>query len=107
MHARDDQSRQLRVVFSDFESHFQLEPAGNCTVFGSYMPAYLTLIHQAIKEFQISDENQPKLDVLSTWFQSKVVNGKNVSERLAKAMATIARRPERMAGGAHSQKRKG
>jgi hypothetical protein len=71
------------------------------------MPAYLALIHRAIKEFQISDDNQPKLNILSAWFRSQDVNGKKVSERLAKAMASIVRRPESMRGGAHRQKRKG
>jgi hypothetical protein len=104
MHSRDDHPRQLRVVLSDFESHFRLKPAENCTVVGNYMPAYLGLMHRAIKEFQISDDHQPKLDTLIDWFRTQVVNGKNVSERLAKAMATIVRRPERMKGGAHRQK---
>jgi hypothetical protein len=107
MHAHDNHPRRLRVVLPDFERYFQLVTAGDNAAVGRYMPAYLALIHQAIRELQISDDNQPKLDTLSGWFRNQVVNGKNVSERLAKAMATIVRRPERMAGGAHSQKRKG
>jgi hypothetical protein len=107
MHSRDDHPRQLRVVRSDFERHFQLKPAGDNTAAGNYMPAYLALIHQAIKVFQISGDTQPKLDGLSEWFQRQDVNGKKVSKRLADAMATIARRPESMLGGAHRQKRKG
>jgi hypothetical protein len=107
MHARDNHPRQLRPVLSDFERYFQPKPAKDSTAGGSYMPAYLALIHQAIKEFQISDDNQQKLAVLSDWFQRQVVNGKKVSKRLADVMATIVRRPESMQGGAHRQKRKG
>jgi hypothetical protein len=105
MHPRDDHPRQLRVVLSDFERYFQPMTAGNAV--GSYMPAYLALIHRAIKELGISDDHQPKLETLINWFRSQAVDGNKVSERLAKAMATIARRPESMKGGAHSQKREG
>jgi hypothetical protein len=107
MHARDNHPRQLRPVLSDFERYFQLKAAKDNAAVGSYMPAYLALIHQAIEEFQITDDNQPKLNDLSTWFQDHDVNGKKVSERLANAMATIVRRPESMRGGARRQRRKG
>jgi hypothetical protein len=107
MHARDSNPRQLRVVLSDFERHFQLKPRIDNTAVPGYLPPYLALIHQAINHHQITDDNQPKVDVLSTWFQGQDVNGKKVSQRLANAMATIVRRPESMRGGARRQRRKG
>jgi hypothetical protein len=71
------------------------------------MPAYLQLIHQAISEFKITDDNQPKATALQEWFSQQTVAGEQVSGNLAKTMATIARLPERKKGGAHPRRSKG
>ena len=71
------------------------------------MPAYLALIHGAIKEFKISDENQPKAEALQAWFRTQTVNGEKVSKNLARAMTTICRSPERKKGGAFPRLAKG
>lgn len=67
---------------------------------GSYRTPYLDLIDQAIAEFQISDDVQPKKDNLVDWFKTQTVEGESVSENLAGAMATLVRLPASQRGGA-------
>jgi hypothetical protein len=97
----------VRVVRSGFKRHFQISDTGHGVENESYFPQFLALAHQAIEENAISDANQPKHETLFEWFRKHEVAGKQVSKRIAEALATIVRRPDRMQGGAHRARRKG
>jgi hypothetical protein len=91
----------LRVVRSDFERHFSLDnDQRKLAPSEGYMPGYLALIYRAIGEFNITDGNQPKAEVLRKWFETQLVEGEPISRNLAKALTTIVRRPDRKKGGA-------
>jgi hypothetical protein len=107
---RDNRPRFLRIVRASFEKHFKLSDLGaerHDQITHDYKPGFLDLIHQAISEFKISNENQPKAEELRSWFEGQTVAGEQVSANLAKAMTTIARLPERKKGGAVRQRRRG
>jgi hypothetical protein len=72
-----------------------------------YMPEYLQLIHRAIEEHKMRDDHQPKAETLQAWFRNQTVAGERISDNLARAMTTIARRPDRKRGGALKRPRKG
>jgi hypothetical protein len=101
----DNKPRVLRLVRSDFERQFKHRTVDRGVVTDGYMPGYLDLLHRAIKHFSISDDNQPKADELTAWFQQQSVNGERVSKNLARAMTTIVRRPDRKKGGAIAGRR--
>lgn len=99
----------LRLNVEDFKRQFSGTDAKTKTIYrtSDYMPAYLSLLHEAIAEFEITDENQPKATTLQDWFENKIVEGKPVSANLATKMATIVRRPDRQTGGAIPRRPKG
>ena len=95
MHARDDRPSRLRIFEADLTRY--LGPKTNQVARApyDYMPEYLALIHEAIDNFSINDDNQPKAEVLTAWFKNKIVDGSKVSDNLASAMTTIVRKAHR------------
>ena len=72
----------------------ELQPDCLCSV--GYTTAYLELMVRAIKELEISDENQPLIDTLVSWF---LENDATITKPDAKKMATFVRQPMMRAGG--------
>jgi hypothetical protein len=107
MNPRDSRPRYLRIVVSDFERHFLRSRDERRVMWDGYTPDYVALILRAIKQFNISDENQPLAKTLRDWFEGQEVAGEKISENLAKAMTTIVRLPERKKGGAVPRQSKG
>lgn len=66
----------------------------------SYTTPYIELMHQAIAEFGLGEENQSKKEVLLDWFRTQEVEGEPISANLADAMATLVRLPASQRGGA-------
>jgi hypothetical protein len=65
-----------------------------------YRSPYLDLLGRAIAEWRITEENQPKKELLVDWFREQTVEGEPISENLASAMATLVRLPASQRGGA-------
>lgn len=64
-----------------------------------YTAPYLELMRRAIEHFEITETHQPMTKELEDWFVRQSVNGKEVSDNLARAMATLVRLPESQRGG--------
>jgi hypothetical protein len=65
-----------------------------------YRSPYLDLLDRVITEWRITEENQPKKELLVDWFREQTVEGEPISENLASAMATLVRLPASQRGGA-------
>ena len=65
-----------------------------------YRSPYLALLDRVIAEWRITEENQPKKELLVDWFREQTVEGEPISENLASAMATLVRLPGSQRGGA-------
>ena len=65
-----------------------------------YRSPYLDLLDRVITEWRITEENQPKKELLVDWFREQTVEGEPISENLASAMATLVRLPASHRGGA-------
>jgi hypothetical protein len=65
-----------------------------------YRSPYLDLLHRAIAEWEITEDNQPKKESLLDWFREQTIEGEPISENLASAMATLVRLPASQRGGA-------
>jgi hypothetical protein len=65
-----------------------------------YRSPYLDLLHRAIAEWKITEDNQPKKESLLDWFREQTIEGEPISENLASAMATLVRLPASQRGGA-------
>jgi hypothetical protein len=65
-----------------------------------YRSPYLDLLDQVIAKLRITEENQPKKEVLVNWFREKTIEDEPISENLASAMATLVRLPASQRGGA-------
>lgn len=65
----------------------------------SYAPPYLLLMLEAIEHFNISENNQPLIDILIEWFESKNIEGKKISNNEAKKLASFVRLPSSQKGG--------
>ena len=63
-----------------------------------YLPYYMSLMQNAIKELKITPENQPLKKVLTEWFLKQ---DPKLSTRGVEAMATLIRLPEKKKGGWH------
>jgi len=66
-----------------------------------YLPYYMALMQNAIKELKITPENQPLKKVLIEWFLKQ---DSKLSARGVEAMATLVRLPEKKKGGWHAHK---
>ena len=67
-----------------------------------YISAYMQLMELAIKEFNITDKNQPSIKVLEPWFRNKlkqIPEEPHASEHKAKLLATFVRQPASQKGG--------
>lgn len=96
---------------ADLKDHAQVHPESDPIPPSSdsppeYSSPYMKLMQQAIREFEISDSMQPKAEALEDWFKLKEVDGLQVSERLAKSMATLLRLPRMQKGGTHPQRKR-
>jgi hypothetical protein len=65
-----------------------------------YRSPYLDLLDRVIVEWRITEENQPKKELLVDWFRAQTIEGEPISENLASAMATLVRLPASQRGGA-------
>jgi hypothetical protein len=65
-----------------------------------YRGPYLDLLDRVIAEWRITEENQPKKELLVDWFREQTIEGEPISENLASAMATLVRLPASQRGGA-------
>ncbi len=71
-----------------------------------YTTPFLEIMQRAIREKEITKEEQPKVDDLADWFSRQTLSdGRGISARQARAMATFVRLPERMKGGSHPQRK--
>jgi len=95
MHAGDDRPSRLRIFEADLTRYLGPKTNQAARAPYDYMPEYLALIHEAIDNFSINDDNQPKAEVLTAWFKNKIVDGSKVSDNLASAMTTIVRKAHR------------
>jgi hypothetical protein len=89
------------------ESADEQRSAGSEKASQAYVPGYLAVVFRAIREHDITDDNQPKAEALQEWFQQQSVDGEPISQNLARAMTTIVRRPDRRKGGIHRRQKKG
>jgi hypothetical protein len=64
-----------------------------------YLPYYMALMLNAIKELKITSENQPLKKILIEWFLKQ---DPKLSARAVEAMATLIRLPEKKKGGWHN-----
>ena len=65
----------------------------------SYLSPYIQLMLEAIEHFDITEKNQPLIDVLAEWFEGKDIGGKRVSKNEAKKLASFVRMPISQKGG--------
>jgi hypothetical protein len=66
----------------------------------SYSTEFLDLMHRAIKELGITDENQPLKKVIVDWFLKQTIDGKNdVTPNQAENMASFVRKYSSSKGG--------
>ena len=71
-------------------------------LYDGYKSSYMQLMELAVKDFSITDQNQPSVKVLVDWFQSKLnqmSEERYSSMHKAKVMATLVRQPSSQKGG--------
>ncbi len=67
-----------------------------------YISSYMQLMELAIKEFNITDQNQVSTKILTDWFLKKLeglANERYVSQHKASLLATFVRQPSSQKGG--------
>ena len=67
-----------------------------------YISAYMLLMEEAIKNFNITDQNQPPIKILVPWFRSRLEQmpeEPHSPEHKAKVLATLVRQPASQKGG--------
>jgi hypothetical protein len=66
---------------------------------GGYVPPFVVLMLEAVRQFKISEQDPPTKKVLVEHFRAQTVDGKLVTKNLASQMATLCRPPSAMRGG--------
>ena len=80
------------------EDHQKQNPESHENI--SYIPPYVSFMHQAVKDLNLSPDSKANRDVIIDWLTDNWpadLEGK--SKRLIQAMATLLRRPEDKKGG--------
>ena len=65
-----------------------------------YTTPYMELLDRAIRELKITQRDQCKKEWIADWFRKQSIEGEQLSQNLADAMATLIRLPSSQRGGA-------
>jgi len=65
-----------------------------------YKTPYMDLLDRAIRELKITQRDQCKKELIADWFRQQSIEGEQLSQNLADAMATLIRLPSSQRGGA-------
>lgn len=88
----------VKAIWPDYVPEV-VRPAGGANV-PPYTTPYLDLMQAAIAHFGISPESQGKKECVMDWFLEQKIEGEQLSNKLADAMATLVRLPSAQRGGA-------
>jgi hypothetical protein len=72
--------------------------------FGGHLSPYLKVMHHIIQQWDIHPDNQPTVAALEQAVRDAWTGAEPLSDRLAKAMATLIREPESQGGRANKKK---
>jgi hypothetical protein len=106
--ALDDEVTYINIIFVTdelmkiFPYPFLKRKSNLLPTRDGYISAYMQLMEVAIKEFNITNENQVSSKVLTDWFLQKLKklpDERYVSDHKAKLLATFVRQPSSQKGG--------
>lgn len=77
----------------------QLAEAKNNQFIDGYMSPYMKLMQQAVIANKVTETNHQKKQTLIQWIKDNASEGLEISDNMAKSMATLMRSPEAKKGG--------